>query len=62
MTPAWVYGIPWSLSDSMSSKVCRTLLNILADLNKAVVCVVSTRSLISYWLICCLGYIAYQPL
>ena len=34
----------WSLSDSKSSQVSRTLLNILAVLSKAVVWIVSTRS------------------
>ena len=33
----------WSLSDSKSSQVSRTLLSILADLNNAVVLMVSTR-------------------
>ena len=33
----------WSLSDRNSSKVCRTLLSILAVLNNAVVWMVSTR-------------------
>ena len=37
----------WSLSDSKSLQVSRTLLGILADLNNAVVWVVSTRPLIS---------------
>ena len=37
----------WSLSDNMSSQVSRTLLSILADLNNAVVWMVSTRALIS---------------
>ena len=37
----------WSLSDSKSSQVSRTLLSILADLNNAVVWMVSTYSLIS---------------
>ena len=37
----------WSLSDSKSPQVTRTLLSILADLNKAVVWMVSTRPLIS---------------
>ena len=37
----------WSLSDSKSSQVSRTLLSILADLNNAVVSTVSTRSVIS---------------
>ena len=36
----------WSLSDNKSSQVSRTL-NTLADLNNAVVWMVSTRSLIS---------------
>ena len=36
-----------SLSDSKSSQVFRTLLSILADLNNAVVWIVSTRPLIS---------------
>ena len=38
---------PWSLSDSKSPQVSRTLLSILADLNNAVVWMVSTHSLIS---------------
>ena len=33
----------WSLSDSKSPQVSRTLLSILAVLNNAVVCMVSTR-------------------
>ena len=37
----------WSLSDSKSPQVSRTLLSILADLNNAVVSTVSTRPLIS---------------
>ena len=36
----------WSLRDSKSPQVSRTLLSILADLNNAVVWMVSTRSLI----------------
>ena len=36
----------WSLSDSKCPQVSRTLLSILADLNKAVVWIVSTRPLI----------------
>ena len=36
-----------SLSDSKSSQVFRTLLSILAGLNKAIVCMVSTYPLIS---------------
>ena len=37
----------WSLSDSKSPQVSRTLLSILADLNNAVVRMVSTRVFIS---------------
>ena len=37
----------WNLSDSKSPQVYRTLLSILADLNNAVVWMVSTRPLIS---------------
>ena len=37
----------WSLGDSQSLQVYRTLLSILADLNNAVVWMVSTRLLIS---------------
>ena len=37
----------WSLSDSKSPQVCRTLLSILADLNNVVVWMVSTHPLIS---------------
>ena len=37
----------WSLSDSMSPQVSRTLLSILANLNTAVVWMVSIRPLIS---------------
>ena len=37
----------WSLSDSKSPQVSMTLLNILADLNNAVVWMVSTRYVIS---------------
>ena len=37
----------WSLSDSKSPQVSRTLLSILADLNNAVVCMVSPCPLIS---------------
>ena len=37
----------WSLSDSKSLQVSRTLLSILADLNNAVVWTVSIRSVIS---------------
>ena len=36
----------WSLSDSMSPQVSRTLLSIVADLNNAVVWMVSTRPFI----------------
>ena len=37
----------WSLSDSQSPQVSRTLLSIVADLNNAVVWIVSTRPVIS---------------
>ena len=37
----------WSLSDSKSPQVSRTLLSILSDLNNAVVWIVSTCSIIS---------------
>ena len=37
----------WRLSDSKSPQVFRTLLSILADLNNAVIWMVSTRPLIS---------------
>ena len=37
----------WSLSDSKSPQVTRTLLSILSDLNNAVVLIVSTCPLIS---------------
>ena len=37
----------WSLSDSKSPQVFKTLLSILADLNNAIVWTVSTRPLIS---------------
>ena len=37
----------WSLSDHKSPQVSRTLLSILADLNSAVIWMVSTRVLIS---------------
>ena len=37
----------WSLSDYKSPQASRTLLSILADPNKAVVCIVSTRPIIS---------------
>ena len=37
----------WSLSDNKSPQVYRTLLSIMADLNNAVVWMVSTRPLIS---------------
>ena len=37
----------WSLNDSNSPQISRTLLSILADLNNAVDWMVSTRSLIS---------------
>ena len=37
----------WSLSDNKSPQVFRTLFNILADLNNAVVWTVSTRPVIS---------------
>ena len=37
----------WSLSDSKSLQISRTLLSILDDLNNAVVCIVSTRPFIS---------------
>ena len=37
----------WNLSDSQSPQVSRTLLSILADLNSAVVWIVSTHPLIS---------------
>ena len=38
---------PWSLSDNKSPQISRTLLNILADLNNAVVWMVSTHPVIS---------------
>ena len=38
---------PWSLSDNRSPQVSRPLLNILADLNNAVVLTVSTRPIFS---------------
>ena len=37
---------PWSLSDSKSPQVSRNLFSILADLNNAVVWIVSTHPLI----------------
>ena len=37
----------WSLSDSKSPQITRTLFNILSDLNNAIVWMTSTRSLIS---------------
>ena len=37
----------WNLSDIKSPQVFRTLLSILADLNNAVISMVSTRPLIS---------------
>ena len=40
-------GFHWSLSDSKSPQVSRTLFSILADLNNAVVWIVSTHLLIS---------------
>ena len=42
----WRMVFHWSLSDSMSPQVSRTLLSILADLNNAVVWTVSTRPVI----------------
>ena len=38
---------PWSLRDSKSLQVSRTILSILADLNNVVVWMVSTRPVIS---------------
>ena len=38
---------PWSLSDNKSPQVSKTLLSILADLNNALICIVSTLSVIS---------------
>ena len=46
-TPALVDGFPLNLSDSKSPQISRTLLSILADLNNAVVWMVSTCPLIS---------------
>ena len=43
----WLMVFHWSLSESKSSQVSRTLLSILADLNYAVVWIISTRPLIS---------------
>ena len=43
----WLMVFHWSLSDSKSPQVSRTLLSILADLKKAVVWMVSTPPLIS---------------
>ena len=40
-------GFHWSLSDSKSSQVSRTLLSILAAVNKAGIWTLSTRPLIS---------------
>ena len=37
----------WSLSDRKSPQVSKTLLSIMADLNNAIVCMVSTRQFIS---------------
>ena len=44
----WIFFY-WSLSDVKSLQVSRILLSILADFNNAVVCVVSTLPLISYF-------------
>ena len=42
----WLMFFQWSLSDSKSSQVSRTLLSILADFNNAVVWIVSIRPVI----------------
>ena len=46
-TPVLADGLHWSLSDNKSPQVSGTLLSILADLNNAVVWMISTRLLIS---------------
>ena len=43
----WLIPFNWSLSDSKSPRVFRTLLSILADLNQVIVWMVTTRPLIS---------------
>ena len=45
-TPALADGFHWSPSDSKFTQVSRTLLSILADLNNAVLSIVSSRPLI----------------
>ena len=51
----------WSLTESKSSHVSRTLLSILADLNNAVVWMVSTCSLISKSSSPCTNYLVTIP-
>ena len=46
-TSALVGGFYRSLSDNKSPQVSRTLLDVLADLNNAIVCMISTCPLIS---------------
>ena len=45
----------WNLNDSKSPYFSRTLHSILADLNKALVCIVSTRPLISKFSSLCIN-------
>ena len=51
----------WSLSDSKSPQVSRTLLSILADLNKAAVWIVSSRPLISKSSTPCINLLVTVP-
>ena len=51
----------WSLSDSKSLQVSRTLLSILVDLNNAVVWTVSTRLVISKSSIPCTNPLVTEP-
>ena len=52
----------WSLSDSESLQVSRTLLSILVDLNNAVIWMVSTRPLISKYSSPCINPLVSVPL
>ena len=52
----------WSLSDSKSHQVTRTLLSILADLNKAVLWMVSTCSFISKSFSSCINPFVTVPI
>ena len=52
---------PWSLSDSKSPQISRTLLSILADLNKVLVWMASSRPLISKYSNPCINLLVTVP-